>query len=576
MLKRVAGKTGPRILLAWNRGLGDIALGLFPIVHQIKKIIPSAEITFLTRSNLIDGFSMLEGVKTIEAPDWKRGEEYDVKSHINEADFDLIIEKPDPTYWMEKERGKVVPKLRWNQAYDKLHEKFDLPTGKTYVAIQPVAETTYGLWRNLPNGTWAELFALTSSLTDVTFLLLGFHKEPVFTQANVIDLRGKTSLFELLSILKNRCYGAILPDSGILSFLYYLDAPFPIKLISLWADPNHGILKQGVLSPNPKMDHIPLIGELKNLGSVSARTILNALFPLKSPLSLPHVPKSILKQKRGAILLAGGDGTRLGIDGPKGTFPIFNQSLFQRILEKAPKTDFPIAIMTSPQNHKATAEFLEKHSFFHREVSIFIQPTLPILNQKRNPTQFSAPNGNGSVFKAFYESPIFQIFQGQKIELIAIIPIDNVLANPNDLELFNAIEATGSDVMLQCIKKKEGMPPMGSLVERTTPHSVRLEILEYTDVTDETDSPYKYTGSMAIRFSFLEEINHQPMPPHFVWKQIKGQSIWGWKQELFLFDILPYAKKVGAIIVDPQTSYAPLKTKDHLPEIEKCLVYLQR
>ena len=65
-------------MLAWNRGLGDIALGLYAIVHRIKKMIPDARITFATRGDLLQGFSLLKGVNVIEIPDWKRGEKFDL------------------------------------------------------------------------------------------------------------------------------------------------------------------------------------------------------------------------------------------------------------------------------------------------------------------------------------------------------------------------------------------------------------------------------------------------------------------------------------------------------------------
>jgi ADP-heptose:LPS heptosyltransferase len=94
----------------------------------------------------------------------------------------------------------------------------------------------------------------------------------------IIDLRGKTSLFELLSIIKNRCRYLIAPDSGILSMVYYLDTAFPLQIISLWADPKHGILKQNVASPNPLLIHRPLIGAHRDLSTVSADDVLNHLF----------------------------------------------------------------------------------------------------------------------------------------------------------------------------------------------------------------------------------------------------------------------------------------------------------
>ncbi len=157
-------------------------------------------------------------------------------------------------------RGNLIPKLKWDPLHDDLWKSFDLPDSYTYICVQPVTETNYGLWRNWPLARWQDLFERLEKIGSVKVLLFGFGAGPDFPYKNVIDLRGKTTLFQLLSIVKNRCKAAILPDSGILSMIYYLDAPFPIQIVSLWADPNHGILKQGVPSPNRKLQHFPLIG----------------------------------------------------------------------------------------------------------------------------------------------------------------------------------------------------------------------------------------------------------------------------------------------------------------------------
>src|SRR6185295_85660 len=98
----------------------------------------------------------------------------------------------------------------------------------------------------------------------------------------------KTTLFQLLSIVKNRCKAAILPDSGILSMIYYLDTAFPIQIVSLWADPDHGILKQGVPSPNPELKHFPLIGENRDLSSLSMQKVLDCIFPAKPLQTCPN------------------------------------------------------------------------------------------------------------------------------------------------------------------------------------------------------------------------------------------------------------------------------------------------
>ncbi|MBI3900612.1 MAG: hypothetical protein HY324_00515, partial [Chlamydiia bacterium] len=263
MLKQVAKRGGKTILLCWNRGLGDIALGLFAMVHRIQQLVPDAKITFLTRPNLFDGFSLLHGIDVLVAPHWKRGEKICVQDTLKELGvdskrFDLLIEEPNPTEWVCWQRGTLVPRLQWNPAYDSLWKPFLLDEETLYIGIQPEAETQYGLWRNWPMERWMELINCLGRLQKVKILLFGMNPKPFFPQAHVIDLRGKTNLFELLSIIKHRCKAVILPDSGILSMLYYLDATFPIQVLSLWGDVNHGILKQNVSSPNPKLLHTPL------------------------------------------------------------------------------------------------------------------------------------------------------------------------------------------------------------------------------------------------------------------------------------------------------------------------------
>jgi ADP-heptose:LPS heptosyltransferase len=283
-LKRCAKKGGRKILIGWNRGLGDLALGLYAIIHRIKEIIPNAHITFLTRKNLQDGFSLLEGIDVLVASDWKRGEAYSVPRTLSQLQidfrsFDLILAAPSPTDWVHWQRGKLVPRLRWKAAHDSLWRQFDLPATYTYIGVQVEAETPYGLWRNWPVNRWEEFFARLRTYPSIRVLLFGVGHSPLFSCSNVIDLRGKTSLCELLSIIKSRCAAVILPDSGILSMVYYLDESFSIHVISLWGDPHHGILKQNVASPNPLLLHSPLIGRLRDLSSVTVDALWEVLCP---------------------------------------------------------------------------------------------------------------------------------------------------------------------------------------------------------------------------------------------------------------------------------------------------------
>lgn len=276
LLKTAQKRGDKRILIFWNRGLGDIALGLYAIVHRIRFFIPDAKITFLTRPNLKDGFTLLGGVDLIVAPELKRGQPLPMEL-INPADFDLIIPHPDPTYWVSWQRGQLTPKLNWNPAWDKLCQRYPLAEGKRYIGAHVQTESNYASWRDWPQSSWEALFKqLTEKGEEI--LLFGFAKTPSFNMSHVIDLRGETPLFDLLSIIKNRCKAIVVPDSGISSMTYYLDLSFPLKIVSLWADPNNGILKQNVASPNPLLRHFPLIGSNKQINRITPDQVEEALF----------------------------------------------------------------------------------------------------------------------------------------------------------------------------------------------------------------------------------------------------------------------------------------------------------
>lgn len=281
LLKKAKKKSAQRFLLFWNRGLGDIPLGLYAIVHQIKKFVPGASITFITRENLRDGFILLGGVEVIVAPNLKRGDQVDFPTLLSELgidpnDYDQIIESPDPTQWVPWQRGSLTPLLHWQEKWDALWEDYPLDPNQTYIGAHVQTETNYAHWRNWPLDYWQELFEKVTG-TGAKILIFGFEKTPAFDLEGVIDLRGETPLFPLLSIIKNRCSALVVPDSGVSSMTYYLNESFPIKLVSLWADPYMGILKQGVFSPNPELVHVPLLGKDKDIRNITPEAVFEHL-----------------------------------------------------------------------------------------------------------------------------------------------------------------------------------------------------------------------------------------------------------------------------------------------------------
>lgn len=524
MLKRLAKKKGKKVLLGWNRGLGDIPLGLYALVQRIKEFVPDAEITVVTRHNLYDGFSLLEGVKVLIDPKWQRGEPNHIDPDLKRA-YDLVLEHPSPNDWVYWQRGKVVPKLKWDARYDALYERFCLPA--SCIGVQVSTETSYGLWRNWPEEKWEELFQRITQ----PILLFGFSDTPKFSHPNIIDLRGKTTLFELLSIIKHRVRALIVPDSGISSMVYYLDTPFSLRHITLWADPDHGILKQAVPSPNPELVHIPLIAEDRNLAHLSADRVLEAL-----------------EKKTLPILLAAGQGTRLGVDGPKGLLEIAGKTLFQWICEKLPKGS-SLAIMTSPLNHAETLRYFEKQRFFGLDVHFFQQEMRPLLDEAKQPTDQMGPNGNGNLFQAFVKAGLDQVFQKRGIECVTVSYIDNPLSHPLDPKLIEP----NAPITVQCIPREKEDTSMGVLVK----NKGKWNIVEYMHLDSLQDYPYAYSGQLAFEFSFFCEMGHVELPLHNVAKTHAGKKVW--KQEQFIFDIFPYAPHIHLLCVDRNTHYAPIK-----------------
>jgi ADP-heptose:LPS heptosyltransferase len=282
-LLRKAQRAGhTRFLICWNRGLGDIALGLYALVHRIRAFIPQATVTFLTRPDLQAGFQLLDGVHALACPEWKRGVPFDLadtlsRLELHASSYDVLLERPDPTRWLMWQLGTLVPKMRWDPVWDALAHRFPLTGERPWVGVHVQTETSYAYEKNWPVSHWRALFARLAEERGRRIVLFGFRPEPSFEHPAILDLRGKTTLHEMLAIIKNRCSSLVLPDSGVLSLTYYLDAVFPIHVISLWADPHQGILRQRVSSPNPALRHHALRGRREDISTISVDQVLQCL-----------------------------------------------------------------------------------------------------------------------------------------------------------------------------------------------------------------------------------------------------------------------------------------------------------
>lgn len=304
------------------------------------------------------------------------------------------------------------------------------------------------------------------------------------------------------------------------------------------------------------------------------------------------------KGKVGLILVAGGQGTRLGYPGPKGMFPITpvkNKSLFQwhaekiRALEKRYRVELPWYIMTSETNDRQTREFFEANNYFglnSSQIFFFVQDTLPavdnegriILDEKGH--VFTSPNGHGGALLALYESGALQDMRKRGVEQLFYFQVDNVLVKIADPVFLGYHIQQNAEMSSKVIPKRDPYEKLGIIGI----HNGKLSVIEYSDLSEEDmlarnpDGSLKYNaGSIAIhifRRDFLEAETKKgfKLPYHIAHKKIpylneKGERIEpkepnGYKFETFIFDALRDTTSSVVMETVREEEFSPVKNKD--------------
>jgi len=295
------------------------------------------------------------------------------------------------------------------------------------------------------------------------------------------------------------------------------------------------------------------------------------------------------------FIVAGGQGTRLGLDGPKGDFaitPLKDKTLFRIFAETIKAVsqkyhfDCPWYIMTSPLNHEQTKEIFRSNHYYgldKNNIFIFPQDTLPnfgfdgkILLAGKD-TIACSPDGHGGSLKALYQSGAIDDMKKRGIEHISYFQVDNPLVNIFD-PLFIGLHALeNADMSSKAISKTDPNEKVGvfTLVKN------KVTVVEYSDLPPElakkqnADRSLTFgLGSIAVHIinvNFVEKLNSVAfsLPFHRAVKKIPhidsdGNYIEpaepnGVKLETFVFDALPFAEK-SIILQTPRTEeFAPVK-----------------
>lgn len=303
----------------------------------------------------------------------------------------------------------------------------------------------------------------------------------------------------------------------------------------------------------------------------------------------------IAEGKVGCIIVAGGQGTRLRFNGPKGMYPISlikNKTLFQILSEKTLAAGkqagkmLQLAIMTSPQNHEETVKFFEENNNFglsSLQLSFFCQGTLPLLDVKGNlfleekQTISVGADGNGSCLQSFVESGIWSRWESAGIEYVNFILVDNPLGDPFDANLVGNHAKKESCVTIKCVEKLDPKEKVGLVICRNG----QVGVMEYSEMPESekaarlSNGKLKHSCANISLFCFGMQFIQKAaactteMALHLAFKAVKAVDSEGiqiipaepnaWKFERFIFDVLPFSQQVAALVYPRERCFAPLK-----------------
>lgn len=311
---------------------------------------------------------------------------------------------------------------------------------------------------------------------------------------------------------------------------------------------------------------------------------------------------AIKQGKVGAVLLAGGMGTRLGSDDPKGMYNIGitkDVYIFQRLIEnlmdvvEQAECWIPLYVMTSDKNHEATVSFLKEHKYFgyHKDyITFFMQEMAPASDYEGKVYMeekykiSTSPNGNGGWYSSMHKWGIAQKAMADGVEWLNVFAVDNVLQRIADPCFVGAVIAKdcacGSKVVRKCAPDEK----VGVMCLEDGKPSI-IEYYELTDelanAKDENGDPAYYFGvilNYLFKVSDLEAIREKKLPLHIVEKKIpyldengilvKPEEPNGYKFEQLVLDMIHELDSCLPFEVERNKEFAPIKNKTGVDSVE--------
>lgn len=314
--------------------------------------------------------------------------------------------------------------------------------------------------------------------------------------------------------------------------------------------------------------------------------------------------------KVGAILLAGGQGTRLGFDKAKGMYNIGETKelyIFEQLIANLKKVTsaadawVPLYIMTSEKNDEQTREFFREHDFFGYNpdyVKFFVQEMVPAVDFDGNvlveaeDSLAMSPNGNGGWFKSLIKAGYDADIKEKGVEWLNVFAVDNVLQQIADPVFVGATIESGCVSGAKVVRKVDPYERVGAMcLEDGKP-----SIVEYYELTPEMAEARDEKGTLLYGFGVilnylfrvdkLLEIAEKSLPLHVVEKKVpyidengvavKPETPNAYKFETLILDMVYMMDNCLSFEVDREKEFAPVKNATGTDSVESARALLKK
>lgn len=294
------------------------------------------------------------------------------------------------------------------------------------------------------------------------------------------------------------------------------------------------------------------------------------------------------------VTMAGGQGTRLGFDGPKGTYKLDigndGKYIFQILTENLFKAKELYGtlpywyIMTSEDNDSDTQKFFKEHNYFDYEedkIKFFKQGVLPLLTPEGETVEedgkiITAADGNGGIYSSLKNSGMLDDMKSHDVKWVYTCGVDNIMVNPIDslflgLTISKNVQIASKSIVKSCPEEKVGV---------FCRKNGKPSVVEYIELTDEMRNLRSDDGELVYgegtfmnnlyTIDAMDKIADLELPYHIAVK--RGL----YKFETFIFDAFPYFDDMLIFRVNRNEEFAPIKNKEGVDSPETAIkIYLE-